>query len=141
MWQRTHQKIFKGLQAADVWRVWTDVNRWAEWHGDLDFCTLEGPFEAGQTFTLKPAGGKPVQIRLTHVDPGHSFTDCTSFPGASMTDTHTLESLPEGVRMTNTVKVTGPLGWFWVFLVARHVARTVPEDMESMVRLIRSRRG
>jgi len=135
MWTRTYSKTFQGIQKEDIWRIWTDVNNWPTWHGDLDYCKLEGSFTVGNYFMLKPKGVNPVKIVLTEINEGHDFTDCTSFFGARMFDTHGMVETAEGLRLTNKLVVTGPLKWLWIKLVAQNVADTVPEEMERLVKL------
>jgi hypothetical protein len=137
MWTRNFSKVYKDVNRQEIWRIWTDVANWPAWHGDLDACQMSGEFKAGNHFMLKPKGVKPIKIVLTEVDPGRAFTDCTSFPGAKMYDTHTLEETPEGLKLSNTVMVTGPLKWLWVMLVAKNVTTAVPDDMEALVALSR----
>lgn len=137
MWTRTYSKTFQGLKREDIWRIWADINNWPTWHGDLDYCNLEGDFKVGNHFFLKPKGIKPVKIVLTEINEGYSFTDCTSFFGAKMYDTHSMKETEEGLKLTNTLVVTGPLKWLWIKLVAQNVADTIPEETESLVRLAR----
>lgn len=137
MWTRTYSKIFQGISSKDVWRIWTDVNNWHTWHGDLDYCKLEGDFRVGNHFMLKPKGVSPVKIVLTEINEGYSFTDCTSFFGAKMYDTHAMKETPDGLTLTNQLVVTGPLKWLWIKLVAQNVADTVPEEMENLVKRAR----
>lgn len=137
MWERTYSKTFTGIKKEDIWSIWTDVNSWPKWHGDLDYCKLDGAFEVGNYFMLKPKGVRSVKIVLTEINQGTSFTDCTAFFGAKMHDTHALEETSEGVKLTNTLNVTGPLKWLWIKLVAQNVADTVPEEMEALVTLAR----
>lgn len=134
MWTKTYSQTFKNVNRETIWRLWTDVNNWPKWHADLDFCKLEGDFAVGNHFILKPKGIKPVKIVLTEVNEGNSFTDCTAFFGAKMYDTHTLEETAEGLKLTNTLKVVGPLKWLWVKLVAQNVANTVPVEMQALVK-------
>jgi len=138
MWTRTYSKTFKNISKGIIWKLWTDVNNWHQWHGDLDYCKLEAPFVVGNHFMLKPKGVKPVKIMLTEVEEGRKFTDCTTFFGAKMIDTHKMEETPDGLRLTNTLVVTGPLKWLWIKLVAQNVANTVPQEMEALVDLERS---
>lgn len=138
MWTRTYSKTFQGLKREDIWRIWTDINNWPAWHGDLDYCKLEGKFEVGNHFFLKPKGMKAVKIVLTEINEGYSFTDCTSFIGAKMYDTHAIEETADGLVLTNKLIVTGPLKWLWVRLVAQNVAASVPEETEALVKLARS---
>ncbi len=139
MWARTYSKTFHSLRREDVWRIWTDINNWPTWHGDLEYCKLEGHFQVGNHFMLKPKGVKPVKIWLTDINEGYSFTDCTSFLGAKMYDTHAMEETAEGLKLSNTLSVIGPLKWLWIKLVAQNVADTVPEEMESLVKLVGGR--
>ncbi len=138
MWTRSYSKTYKGLKKETLWKLWTDVNNWPTWHGDLEYCTLKGPFEVGNYFLLKPKGIKPVKIVLTEIEEGRKFTDCTTFFGAKMYDTHEIEETKGGdLRLTNTLVVQGPLKWLWIKLVAKNVADTVPEEMETLVNLAR----
>lgn len=138
MWTRTFSKVYSGVRKEDVWQLWADINNWPKWHGDLDDCKIDGKFEIGNHFLLKPKGMKAVKIMLTEVEEGKKFSDCTTFFGAKMFDTHLIEETPEGLRLTNTLVVTGPLKWLWIKLVAQNVANTVPDEMEALVNLARS---
>lgn len=133
MWIRKYQKTFKNIKRKDIWRIWTDINLWPTWHGDLEYCKLEGRFEVGNHFFLKPKRMKAVKIMLTEVNEGYSFTDCTTFLGAKMYDTHAMEETKDGLKITNTLVVTGPLKWLWIKLVAQNVADTIPEETEALI--------
>lgn len=137
MWTRTFTKVYPGLRKKVVWALWTDVNNWPLWHGDLESCLMNGDFEVGNHFHLKPKGMKAVKIVLTDLKEGAEFTDCTRFWGAKMYDTHRLEEVEGGLRLTNILRVEGPLKRLWIKLVAQHVADTVEEETEALVRLAR----
>lgn len=139
MWVKTYSKTYKGIKREDIWSLWIDVNNWSRWHEDLEYCKMKGSFEVGNYFILKPKGVSPVRIEIMEIEEGYKFTDCTKFFGAKMYDTHTMEQTKEGLRLTNTLIVKGPLKWFWIKLVAQNVAATVPEEMDSLVRLARKK--
>ena len=135
MWTKSYSKVYPGVSKETAWKIATDINRWHTWHGDLDWCKLEGTFSVGNHFLLKPKGMKPVKIVLTEIEHGSSFTDCTTFFGAKMFDNHSFEETPEGLKLTNQLVVTGPLKWLWIKLVAQNVADSVPDEMEALARL------
>lgn len=137
MWTSNYSKTFLGIKREDIWRIWTDVNNWPAWHGDLDYCKLEGDFAVNHYFMLKPKNVNPVKITLTEINEGHHFTDCTSFFGAKMYNTHAMEETVDGLKLTNKLVVTGPLQWLWIKLVAANVADSVPEEMQALVKLAR----
>jgi len=138
MWTRTFSKFYSGVSAQTIWKIWTDVNNWTNWHDDLDYCKLKGDFAVGNYFILKPKGVRPVKIFFTEINEGESFTDCTSFLGAKMYDTHSVVEKDGGVELTNKLVVVGPLKWLWIMLVANNVAKTVPEETNALVRVAKS---
>ncbi len=137
MWTKTYSKTFQGIKREDIWRIWIDVDNWPKWHGDLDYCKLEGHFAVGNHFMLKPKGINPVKVYLTEINDGHSFTDCTTFFGTKMFDTHAMEETSQGLKLSNKLVVTGPLKWLWIKLVAKNVADSVPEEIENLVKVAR----
>ena len=96
---------------------------------------MEGEFEVGNHFFLKPKAAPPVKIRLTEIEKGKSFTDCTKFFGAKMYDTHSMEETPEGLRLYNKLVVTGILKWLWIKLFAQNIADTIPEEISLYLRV------
>lgn len=138
MWTKSYSKIFTGVSKERIWAIWTDINNWPRWHGDLDYCKLEGSFAVGSHFMLKPKGAPAVKITLTEILPGQEFTDCTHFLGARMYDTHKLEETKDGLRLSNKLVVLGPLKWVWIVLVAKKVAEGVPEETDALVNLART---
>lgn len=135
MWIKEHSKVYKNINKTVIWQLWTDVNNWPTWHGDLEYCKMNGNFEVGNYFMLKPKGVSAVKIKITDIQAGKCFTDCTQFLGAKMFDTHTLEETSEGLKLSNRLVVTGPLKWLWIKLVAQNVADTVPNEMDALVNL------
>ncbi len=138
MWTKSWNKTYTGLSKERIWALWTDVNNWPQWHGDLDYCKLEGTFAVGNHFMLKPKGAPAVKITLTEIIDGHEFTDCTHFFGAKMYDTHKMEETLNGLRLSNKLVVRGPLKWLWIWLVANHVARSVPHEVDALADLARN---
>jgi hypothetical protein len=46
---------------------------------------------------------------------------------------HVFEDTTEGVKITTTMKVEGPLGFLWRKLVAQNIADALPAEMEQQV--------
>lgn len=67
MWTKSCSKTFKNVSKEKIWKLWSDVDNWTNWHDDLDYTKLHGPFETGSYFILKPKGGPKVKIRLVEV--------------------------------------------------------------------------
>jgi hypothetical protein len=99
---------------------------------------MDGAFRVGNHLMLKPKGAPAVKIKLVEIKEGEQFTDCTQFFGAKMYDTHMMAETETGLQLTNTLVVTGPLKFLWIKLVARHVADSVPQEMDALVDRARS---
>ena len=139
MWIQIHSVVAKDIRVEDIWNAWIDVNSWTEWHSGLEYCKLSDDFAVGNYFLLKPKGAREVKIQLTEVEKNKSFTDCTTFFGAKMFDTHIIEKKKSGsILLTNKIVVEGPLTWLWVKLVAQNVANSTPNDLESLIDFIKS---
>ncbi|WP_052046257.1 hypothetical protein [Candidatus Paracaedibacter symbiosus] len=141
MWTRSFSKLYSDVNKEDIWHLWKDVNTWPQWNKGIDYSKMEGPFEVGNFFMLKPKGGNPVKIVLTEVKEGRKFTDCTTFPGAEMYDTHVIEETPEGLLLSNTLVVTGPEKLLWIDRIVQNIADKVPYKMDALVNLARESRS
>jgi hypothetical protein len=133
MFQHTYSKTFKKITPEMVWKVWSDVNTWTTWNPGTDLCKMDQPFEVGNYFTLKPSGAPPVKIQLVEVEENYLFTDCTRFPGAKMYGKHEVIETPEGVQLTTTLTITGPLGYLWRKIVGEKIVAKTPEQTEALV--------
>ena len=137
MWQAPHEATVPGLERDAVWAAWADVDRWHEWDTDIDFAKAANGFRAGERFVLKPKGGPTVTIRILRADPGEGYTDLTRFPGARMFGIHDMTETPNGLRLSTTIRVEGPLAWLWRKLVAQKIADEAPDQIRSLAEWVR----
>jgi Polyketide cyclase / dehydrase and lipid transport len=133
MWSRTHSRTVKGLKPEQVWRVWSDVNRWHTWQPDIEHARLDGAFAAGSTFALKPKGGPKVNIEIIEAEPNRRFTDLTRFLGARMYGSHEFVVRGDELEIRTTMSIEGPLAFVWRKIVAEDVAGGMPEQTEKLI--------
>lgn len=132
MWSRSCSKVFKNVRKEAIWQRWADVNSWHEWIPNIESCRLDKPFVSGSDFTLKPKGSPAVTVQLLNVKKDHTFTGCTRFFGATMYDIYEMHQDPQGIRLTVTLKVTGPLGFLWRKLVAEKIEANLPMLLKNL---------
>jgi hypothetical protein len=133
MWTRSYSVTTDKVNGQQLWQLFADVNNWHTWDDGVEFASIEGKFEQGNHFILKPKGGPKVKIELVETIPARKFTDLTRFPLAKMWGEHLFEETPEGLRMTTTMTVKGPLSFLWVKLVAADIVKGLPADMEAQI--------
>jgi len=133
MWTRSYSVVTKDVTKEQMWKLFADVNNWHTWDEGIEFAQLEGRFEKGNHFTLKPKGGPKVKVELLETNVNKSFLDVTRFPLASMYDNHTFEETPDGLKITNTITVKGLLSFVWVKLVAQNIVNALPRDVKKQI--------
>lgn len=114
--------------------MFSNVNQWHIWDTGIEYAKMDGVFEKGNHFILKPKGGPKVKIKLIETTPNKSFTDFTKFPLAKMYGTHLFEETQEGLKITTTMKVEGLLSFLWIKLVAKGIVDALPIEMESQIK-------
>ena len=134
MWTRKHSIVTKEVTKEQIWKLFADVNNWHVWDKGCEFAKLEGKFEKGNHFILRPKGGPNVKIELLETIEYNMFLDVTSFPFAKMYDHHLFEETIEGLKITHTITVKGLLGFLWVKIVAQKLADALPEDMKVQIK-------
>ncbi len=133
MWIRSHQVTTKKIKKEQIWKLMTDVNNWSQWDKSIEFAKLEGSFERGKFFTLRPKGGPNVKIELLEVIENQRFTDLTRFPFAKMFGDHQFEETSEGLKITVTMSVSGLLAFLWIKLVASKIVAELPADIQNQI--------
>ncbi len=137
MWTKSYSITVPGIKAKQIWDAYTDINGWPRWHDDLEWTELKGSFKKGAIFYIKVKNGPKVRLEITECLPNSSFTDSTNFFLATMSDKKLFEDTKQGVRITNTLIIKGPLSFLWRKLVAEKVAADVPHEIEKLVQLVR----
>ncbi|WP_055096273.1 SRPBCC family protein [Flavobacterium aquidurense] len=134
MWSRSHSVTTKTVTKEQMWNLFADVNNWHIWDTGIEYAKLEGNFEKGNHFLLRPKGGPDVKVELLEVVENKRFLDVTKFPLAKMYDEHLFEETPDGLKITNIITVKGILGFLWVKLVAQKIVDALPADVQGQIK-------
>jgi len=134
MWTKSHSVITKEVTKEQMWKLFANVNNWHTWDQGIEFAKLDGKFEKGNFFTLRPKGGPNVKVELLETIENKMFLDVTKFPLAKMYDQHTFEETSQGLKITNTITVKGILGILWRKIVAQKIVDALPVDMHNQIK-------
>jgi hypothetical protein len=135
MWTKTHSTVTKDVTKEQMWKLFANVNTWHTWDEGIEFASIEGKFEQGNHFYLKPKGGPKVKIELFETIENQKFIDLTKFPLAKMYGEHTFEDTKDGLKITTTMKVEGFLSFLWIKLVAQGIVDSLPSEMIQQIKI------
>jgi len=135
MWTYEHS-IETAASPESIWPLYTDVPAWPRWDQGLEWVTLDGPFAAGSTGSLKVPGQDPLPFTILDVRPLEGFSDETYIPGLAIRFDHSLERTSSGkTRITHRVSITGPGAAEAGPHLGPQITADVPEAMESLAGL------
>ena len=120
---------------AAAWKVWTDTANWQEWNPDVQSMTLNGPFAAGTTGTMKTKQGSR-QMVLSQVVPGRSFRlETTVIPLTRFFFDCQVAAGPSGkTRLSQAITVGGPLGGIVGGMMGKQIANTFPPLLQGLAK-------
>jgi polyketide cyclase/dehydrase/lipid transport protein len=117
-----------------IWEIWQDVTNWNTWDHGIEFSTINGPFKAGTTGTIKPKGGPLVHTTLTLVEPMKMFIDEAKLPLTRIIVSHSLTESEGKTYVTHHIEMIGLLSFVFAFLIGRNMKKNLPQEMMAMVR-------
>ncbi len=121
-------------EAADVWALWADPQRWSDWNDQIERVEVEGELAPGASARVKFRRGGTVKFEVTAFEPPRLFVDEARFPGARLGHEHRLSPGESSVEITHRLYIEGPLSGFWASMLGRKRMR------ESVVRFVERER-
>jgi uncharacterized protein YndB with AHSA1/START domain len=127
---------------AAVWKIWSDTSTWQEWNPDVQSMTLNGPFAAGTSGTMKTKQGTR-QVQLTEVVPGRSFQlETTVIPLTRFAFECQVVAGPTGkTTISQCIRVGGPLGGVLGGMMAPQIANTFLPLLQGLARKAEASEG
>jgi hypothetical protein len=120
-------------EAASVWRVWSDFDRFTEWDPREKESKLEGPFAVGTQGWSKQKGYGRNRVTLTAIEEGARCQATTPLPGGRLVIDHVLADLGDGrTRLIKDYRATGPLALAFRLHYARRIRREVPPSFAAL---------
>lgn len=121
-------------EPAEVWKVWTDVERWPEWDVSKEIARLDGPFQPGVSGWAKQRGNLGGPFTITEVDDGRRWVTECPIPLGKVVFDHLLEPAAEGhVRVVKRVEVYGGFGSL-LRLIAPKMRRDITQSLAALER-------
>jgi len=138
----TDSSVTIDADAATVWEVFTDVERWSEWTASVTSLRAldEAELAVGRRYEIKQPRMMKLVWEVTAIDPGRSWTWKQRSLGATTLATHEVISDTEGRTLVRQrIDQRGPLGVVVAVLTRRMTRRYL--DLEAQGLKARSEAG
>ena len=118
-----------------VWDIWTDVEHWNQWDSGVQWCKMDGAFQTGTTGKLKPKEGPVSSLKLIEIVPFKKFVDQANLPLTKLLFIHELTLIRDKLKITHTIRMTGPLSFLFSRLIGAKLAKDLPRSVQNLARL------
>lgn len=132
MWTATHS-IITNKTAEQIWARYASPETWSTWDHETEYAQLNGPFATGSTITFKPKGGPKLTIKILDCTQHKRVLDVTKLFLADFIFDHILEQTPQGLSITHTLTIKGPLTFLWRRVFGYKVAAGLALSMQNLV--------
>ena len=107
MWEYEHS-IETNATPEAIWRLWSDVENWGAWNGEIEKIETNGPFEAGTQILMTPPGDDPIPLVIAEAVENERFVDEARFGGLLLRTTHRIDAAGEDrIRVVYRMEITG----------------------------------
>lgn len=138
-WSISAEALAKA-QPSDVWSIWIDVSSWPKWDQELEWSSLNGPFQVGTEGQLKPKGWPPSKFHLISVEENKAHGDKTVMPMTEIIFNHSVATLGNGqVRVVHHVEVRGLLAPLLWLTMRRTLKKGLPKAVSTLAQLAEER--
>lgn len=140
MWTKTVKKDYQNITQEDIWNTWKDVENRPKWSSEMERCALQGDFADGSVCHMKPKGMPAVNLKLSDVVKGSSYTETMQLPGAQIVCKHEVRQVEGGIELATTLSIKGVSALMWSKTIGEKLYARVPKSMDSLVSYIQAQK-
>jgi len=135
MWEYEHS-IETNATPEAIWRLWSDVENWGAWNGEIEKIEINGPFEAGTRILMTPPGDDPIPLVIAEAVENERFVDEARFDSLLLRTTHRIDAAGEDrIRVVYRMEITGDGADDAGPQIGPGITADWPETMAALVRM------
>lgn len=115
-----------------IWELWSDVENWKKWDGEVQQSELNGRFETGTMGMLKPTNGPKSKFIIKSATFPIEFTTSSSLPLAKMDFVHKLTEKNGKLLLTHGVEISGITTFLFSRVIGKKIIAELPKAMQSL---------
>ncbi|QDG87512.1 SRPBCC family protein [Pseudarthrobacter sp. NIBRBAC000502770] len=107
MWEYEHS-IETNATPEAIWRLWSDVENWGAWNGEIEKTEINGPFAEGTQILMTPPGDDPIPLVIAEAVENERFVDEARFGGLLLRTTHRIDAAGgDRIRVVYRMEISG----------------------------------
>jgi hypothetical protein len=118
-----------------IWALWANVGDWPVWDKELEWVTIDGAFKGGQTGKIKPKGAPGSRYVITDCVPFQRFSSQSKLPFATLFFDHIITPNNEGISVTHTIAIAGPLSGLFKRLLGKNLKNGLIAALPQLIGL------
>lgn len=135
MWEYENS-IETGATPESIWRLWSDVENWGAWNGEIEKIEINGPFAAGSQILMTPPGDDPIPLVIAEAVENERFVDEARFGDLLLRTTHRIDPIePDRNRVVYRMEITGDGADEAGPQIGPGITADWPETMAALVRM------
>lgn len=115
-----------------IWELWSDIENWKKWDGEVQQSELNGRFETGTMGILKPTNGPKSKFVIKSATFPIEFTTSSSLPLAKMDFTHKLTEKDGKLLLTHGVEISGLTTFLFSRVIGKKIISELPKAMKNL---------
>jgi uncharacterized protein YndB with AHSA1/START domain len=112
-----------------IWELWSDVENWRQWDGDVKQSKLNGKFETGTRGIIKPTNGPKSNFVIQSATFPTEFTIRLSLPLGKMDFTHQLTENNGKLFLTHGLEIRGITTFLFSRIFGKKIMAELPKGM------------
>jgi len=131
-----HGKSRETTASSDrVWAIWSDPSNWGEWNPNVTTMEMASPLKLGAEGVMNTPAGQHHHMKVIDLQPGRSFTLETSvIPLSRFHFVCTVEPAGSKTRISQSVKVVGPMGWLFDPMMGDQIAKDFDGVLDGLAK-------
>lgn len=91
-----------------IWRLWSNVENWGSWNGEIEKIDINGPFAPGTQILMTPPGDDPIPLVIAEAVENKFFVDEARFGDLLLRTTHRIDPIDNNrIRVVYRMEITG----------------------------------
>lgn len=118
-----------------IWKLWSDVDNWYQWDGDVLSSSIQGQFITGTIGVLKPKDGPKTKFKITKTIVNTCFTNRSTLPLCTIDFIHEMYDIDGKIEVSHRIEMKGLLAGIFSKIMGENMTKSLPHAVENLINM------